>query len=125
MFHLYLPGEDRKLSGRGSPFEVNPVIYGDAWLKLRHFYQRITHIASHSLQLVRALPGRPHRPAFHSHEDEGDDARDDENHERKGERPGKAPPKFWVRIHNVMSPKKYRPPRPMDVKGGCSPQNIL
>jgi hypothetical protein len=24
-----------------------------------------------------------------------------------------------------MSPKKYRPPRPMDVKGGCSPQNIL
>jgi hypothetical protein len=24
-----------------------------------------------------------------------------------------------------MSPKKYRPPRPMDVKGGCSPQNIF
>jgi hypothetical protein len=21
------------------------------------------------------------------------------------------------------SPKKYRPPHPMDVKGGCSPQN--
>src|SRR5205807_5041676 len=25
----------------------------------------------------------------------------------------------------LQSPKKYRPPRPMGVKGGCSPQNIL
>src|SRR2546423_2533311 len=24
-----------------------------------------------------------------------------------------------------LSPKKYRPPRPMGVKGGCSPQNNL
>jgi len=24
-----------------------------------------------------------------------------------------------------FTPKKYRPPRPMDVKGGCSPQNNL
>src|SRR5450432_3736547 len=24
-----------------------------------------------------------------------------------------------------MGPKKYRPPRPMDMKGGCSPQNIF
>jgi hypothetical protein len=24
-----------------------------------------------------------------------------------------------------MSLKKYRPPRPMDMKGGCSPQNAL
>jgi hypothetical protein len=24
-----------------------------------------------------------------------------------------------------FSPKKYRPPRPMGVKGGCSPQNNL
>jgi hypothetical protein len=27
--------------------------------------------------------------------------------------------------NHVSSLKKYRPPRPMDVKGGCSPQNIL
>jgi hypothetical protein len=25
----------------------------------------------------------------------------------------------------LSSAKKYRPPRPMDVKGGCSPQNTL
>src|SRR3954463_3102557 len=25
----------------------------------------------------------------------------------------------------VVTRKKYRPPRPMDVKGGCSPQNNL
>jgi hypothetical protein len=30
-----------------------------------------------------------------------------------------------VRIHLGITPKKYRPPRPMDVKGGCSPQNNL
>jgi hypothetical protein len=24
-----------------------------------------------------------------------------------------------------FTPKKYRPPRPMGVKGGCSPQNTL
>ena len=23
----------------------------------------------------------------------------------------------------LFTPKKYRPPRPMDAKGGCSPQN--
>ena len=25
----------------------------------------------------------------------------------------------------LLTPKKYRPPHPMGVKGGCSPQNIL
>ena len=29
------------------------------------------------------------------------------------------------RVFDRLSPKKYRPPRPMDVKGGCSPQNNL
>jgi hypothetical protein len=28
-------------------------------------------------------------------------------------------------IHKPLSPKKYRPPCPMDMKGGCSPQNIF
>jgi hypothetical protein len=30
-----------------------------------------------------------------------------------------------VWIHDLIPPKKYRPPRPMDVKAGCSPQNVL
>jgi len=28
---------------------------------------------------------------------------------------------FFIRLR--VTAKKYRPPRPMDVKGGCSPQN--
>jgi hypothetical protein len=32
------------------------------------------------------------------------------------------PLSFVIRVSPL---KKYRPPRPRDVKGGCSPQNIL
>jgi hypothetical protein len=31
----------------------------------------------------------------------------------------------FVLRHSDFVIKKYRPPRPMDVKGGCSPQNNL
>jgi len=30
-----------------------------------------------------------------------------------------------IKKHADFHPKKYRPPRPMGVKGGCSPQNNL
>ena len=32
---------------------------------------------------------------------------------------------FGVGCFLQVTPKKYRPPRPMGVKGGCSPQNNL
>lgn len=32
---------------------------------------------------------------------------------------------LWCFIIRISSLKKYRPPRPMGVKGGCSPQNNL
>jgi hypothetical protein len=32
---------------------------------------------------------------------------------------------FGVGCFLRFTPKKYRPPRPMGVKGGCSPQNNL
>jgi len=31
----------------------------------------------------------------------------------------------WMLDVFRFTPKKYRPPRPMGVKGGCSPQNIF
>ena len=86
----------------------------------------IAEIAAHSLHFVGALPRSPGRPAFEPNKNENADAGQNQREDGKSERPGESPARReGIRIHDVISPKKYRPPRPMDVKGGCSPQNIF
>ena len=77
-------------------------------------------------QFGAALFHGPRRPGLEPQKDERAERGHDEHGEGESGRPGKLTARCGrVRIHNRISPKKYRPPRPMDVKGGCSPQNIL
>src|SRR5205823_13227586 len=90
------------------------------------FGERIAHLAADAFQFGGALFRGPGRPALQSKENESGQRYEEESDERQRERPGESSPRFKrVRLHNRMAPKKYRPPRPMDVKGGCSPQNIF
>jgi hypothetical protein len=126
VFDFNLSRENREL-GRGGRFlQVNMIVNRDARLQMRHFYERIAHVAAEAFKFRGALFCGARGPALQPEKDDRERCHADQNDQRQREWPGKFSPWFkrW-RVHEASAPKKYRPPRPMDMKGGCSPQNIF
>src|SRR5262249_22034005 len=125
------------------------VINRDPWLQMRHVDKRSAQIFAKLLQLSRALPRRACRPTLQTQEDDDDRGCNDQHHKRQRDRPCDAVrlcciqhwaldvgrSAFLITLQSSesmktsknkkerLAPKNYRPPRPIDVKGGCSPQN--
>src|SRR4051812_3431218 len=101
---------------------------------MRHVNESGPQVLAQAFQLGRALVSDARGPALHAPEDEKTRASEDQNDEDERDRPVVAAgglglqhraldAGFWTLL--ILAPKKYRPPRPMGVKGGCSPQNNL
>jgi hypothetical protein len=126
VFDFDLSRENRELS-RGRHFlQVDAVVNGDARLQVRDFRKRIAEVAANPFKFRRALFCGARGPALQAKKNDREHRGADQNDQGQRQRPGEFSLRFkrW-RVHEACAAKKYRPPRPIDVKGGCSPQNIF
>jgi hypothetical protein len=147
VFDFDATGQDDQLAYRRRLFHVHAVIDRDPWLQVRDVNERGAQIFAEPFQLGRALPRCPRRPTLQTQEDDENRRCNDQGHKRQRDWPPDAMRgsgfrrwtfgvKHFVFRRNRaradheqeesggrLSPKNYRPPRPIGVKGGCSPQN--
>jgi hypothetical protein len=92
LFDFDLVRKNRELRSGGRFLQINPIIYRDARLELRHLDQGIANIAADAFEFSRSLSRGAPGPGFEAKKDEDANRCDDQHDKGERERPGKFSP---------------------------------